>query len=164
MSRGARSELNCAFSLPSLRSAAAAFWQRAFASDFAWKVGETFATRVFLLGAGVVASVLVARALGPEGRGLYAVAGALVGMGVQVGNLGLHSANTYYAAGDRSLLPRLAGNSLAVSAALGTVAVAVLWGIAALRPDIAPLGGTLLLLAVVSIPLGLAFLLLQNLL
>ena len=57
-------------SLPSLWSAGAAFWQRAFASDFAWKVGETFATRVFLLAAGLAAGVLVARGLGPEGRGL----------------------------------------------------------------------------------------------
>src|SRR3989442_8842856 len=113
MSRGARFDSSTVFSLPSWWSAGAAFWQRAFASDFAWKVGETFATRVFLIGAGVVASVMVARALGPEGRGLYAVAGALAGVGVQFGNLGLHSANTYFAARDRGLLPRLAGNSLA---------------------------------------------------
>src|SRR3989442_2752955 len=164
MSRGARSDLSRVFSLPSLRSGGAAFWQRAFASDFAWKVGETFATRVFLIGVGVVASVMVARALGPEGRGLYAVAGALAGMGVQFRNLGLHSANTYFAAGNRRLLPRLAGNSLAVSAALGAVAVGALWGIAFLRPDIAPLSGTLLLLTSASIPIGLAYLLLQNLL
>ena len=164
MLRGARFDSSTVFSLPSLWSAGAAFWQRAFASDFAWKVGETFATRVFLIGAGVAASVMVARALGPEGRGLYAVAGALAGIGVQFGNLGLHSANTFFAARDRSLLPRLAGNSLAVSAVLGTVVVAALWGIAFLRPDIAPLSGTLLLLTSASIPIGLVYLLLQNLL
>ena|SRR2546422_509471 len=164
MSRGARFDSSTVFSLPSLWSAGAAFWQRAFASDFAWKVGETFATRVFLIGAGVAASVMVARALGPEGRGLYAVAGALAGIGVQFGNLGLHSANTFFAARDRRLLPRLAGNSLAVSAVLGTVVVVALWGIALLRPDIAPLSGTLLLLTSLSIPVGLAYLLLQNLL
>ncbi len=164
MSRDARSDPGTLFSLPSLWSAGAAFWQRAFASDFAWKVGETFATRVFLIGAGVVASVLVARTLGPEGRGLYAVAGALAGVGVQFGNLGLHSANAYFAARDRSLVPRLAGNSLAVSAALGGVTVALLWGVALVRPDMAPLGGPLLLLVSVSIPIGLAYLLLQNVL
>src|SRR3989442_6661807 len=164
MSRGARSDLSRVFSLPSLRSGGAAFWQRAFASVFAGKGGEPFAPRVFLIGGGVVASVMVAGALGPEGRGLYAVAGALAGMGVRFGNLGLHSANTYFAAGNRRLLPRLAGNSLAVSAALGAVAVGALWGIAFLRPDIAPLSGTLLLLTSASIPIGLAYLLLQNLL
>src|SRR5256885_7119875 len=46
MLRGARFDSSTVFSLPSLWSAGAAFWQRAFASDFAWKVGETFATRV----------------------------------------------------------------------------------------------------------------------
>src|SRR5437867_4574809 len=164
MSRDARSDSGTVLSLPSLWPAGAAFWQRAFTSDFAWKVGETFATRVFLIGAGVVASVLVARTLGPEGRGLYAVAGALAGVGVQFGNLGLHSANTYFAARDRSLLPRLAGNSLAVSAALGAAAIALLWSAAVLRPDIVPLGGPLLLLVSASIPIGLGYLLLQNLL
>jgi O-antigen/teichoic acid export membrane protein len=150
--------------LPSLWSAGAAFWQRAFASDFAWKVGETFATRVFLLAAGVAASVLVARSLGPEGRGLYAVAGALVGMSVQFGNLGLHSANAYFVARDRSIMPRLAGNSLVVSGVLGGLAIAVLWSLATLRPEIAPLTGALLALTCASIPLGLGYMLLQNLL
>ena len=152
------------FSLPSLWSAGAAFWQRAFASDFAWKVGETFATRVFLLGAGVAAGVLVARSLGPEGRGLFAVATALAGMCVQFGNLGLHTANAYYVARDRSLLPRLAGNSLAVSAVVGGLAVAGLWALASFRPDLAPLRGALLVLTCVSVPVSLGYMLLQNLL
>jgi len=151
-------------SLPSLWSAGAAFWQRAFASDFAWKVGETFATRVFLLGAGVVAGVFVARSLGPDGRGLYAVAMALAGMCLQLGNLGLHSANAYFVARDRSLLPRLAGNSLGVSAVVGGLAGVGLWSVAMLRPEIAPLHGVLLALTCASIPLGLGYMLLQNLL
>ena len=151
-------------SLPSLWSAGAAFWQRAFASDFAWKVGETFATRVFLLAAGVAAGVLVARSLGPEGRGLYAVAMAFAGMSVQFGNLGLHTANAYFVARDRSLMPRLAGNSLAVSGVVGGLAVAGLWSLATLRPEIAPLHGALLALTCASIPLGLGYMLLQNLL
>jgi O-antigen/teichoic acid export membrane protein len=151
-------------SLPSLWSAGAAFWQRAFASDFAWKVGETFATRVFLLGAGVAAGVLVARSLGPEGRGLFAVATALAGMCVQFGNLGLHTANAYFVARDRSLMPRLAGNSLAVSAVVGGLAVAGLWALASFRPDIVPLRGALLVLTCVSVPVSLGYMLLQNLL
>lgn len=151
-------------SLPSLWSAGAAFWQRAFASDFAWKVGETFATRVFLLGAGVVAGVFVARSLGPEGRGLYAVALALAGMCLQLGNLGLHSANAYFVARDPSLMPRLAGNSLAVSAVVGGMAGAGLWSLATLRPELVPLHGALLALTCASIPLGLGYMLLQNLL
>src|SRR2546428_11093229 len=101
MSRGARSDLSSVFSLPSLRSAGAAFWQRAFASDFAWKVGETFATRVFLIGVGGVASVMVARGLGPEGRGLYAGGRALAGLGGPVGDPGLPSPHTYFAAGNK---------------------------------------------------------------
>ena len=95
---------------------------------------------------------------------MYAVAGALTGIGVQLGNLGLHSANTYFAARDRGLLQRLAGNSLLISATLGAIAVAVLWCLAFLRPDIAPLGAPLLALVSAAIPIGLAYLLLQNLL
>ena len=43
-------------------------------SDFFHKVLETYATQISLIGIGLATTVTVARALGPEGRGLYAVA------------------------------------------------------------------------------------------
>jgi len=140
-------------------------WIRRLAdNDFVQKVGETFVARVAMVVIGLATSVLVARALGPEGRGLVAAAGALTAVGVQFGNLGLHAANTYYVARDRSLLPMLIGNSLVIGAvaggvlAFGVAVVAVAW------PGTIPVRGTLLTLALVGIPVGIALLLLENLL
>src|SRR2546426_12036002 len=95
MSRGARFDSSTVFSLPSLWSAGAAFWQRAFASDFAWKVGETFATRVFLIGAGVAASGMVARGLGAEWRRAPSVPRAPPRLLAPVRGLGRYSSPTF---------------------------------------------------------------------
>jgi O-antigen/teichoic acid export membrane protein len=132
-------------------------------SSFIRQVGETYATQVFVVALGFVNSVLVTRLLGPEGRGMFAAANTFSAVGVQLGNLGLHSWNTYHVSREPRSLPVLLGNSLAVCAGCGLGALVAL-GLFHARPAIAPVGGILLLLALVGIPLGLANLLLQNLL
>jgi O-antigen/teichoic acid export membrane protein len=135
----------------------------ALSSDFVRKVTETYATRVLLIGIGLVATVIVARLLGPEGRGLYAVAAATGALGVQFGNLGLHTANVYLVARDPDTLAPLVGNSLAVSFGFGGV-ISLILGVVFLRfPNLISLHGAMLFLALIWIPLGLAYLLMQNL-
>ena len=63
-------------------------WRSAQNSDFVRKVMETYATRIFLMGIALVTTVVVARLLGPQGRGYYAVAAAIGALGVQFGTLG----------------------------------------------------------------------------
>ncbi len=138
--------------------------ERIIGSDFAHKVGETMATRVALIAIGLVTSVLIARSLGPEGRGLQAAIAALTAVGVQFGNLGLHASNTYYVAKKHDLLPTLVGNSLLVSLG-GATAVSVAAGLVmSIWPSLSPVDGVYLWLALAGIPLGLTYLLLQNLL
>lgn len=132
--------------------------------DFVSKIAETFATRLVLIGSGMLTTVAVARALGPVGRGFYAVAAAFGAMGVQLGNLGLHASNTYTVARDRNRLPELLGNSLIVGGAVGGGAAALAGLVFAAWPPLAPIHGFLLFLALVAIPIGIAYQLLQNLL
>lgn len=134
-----------------------------FHTDLARKVGETLITRIGLVAVGAVTSVLITRILGPGGRGEYAVALALGAMGVQLGNLGLHSSNSYAVAKDRTVLPSVVGNSLAVSLIGGTVIGLGIWGFFLIEGD-PPVTGPLLLLCVAWIPIGLLYLLLQNIL
>jgi O-antigen/teichoic acid export membrane protein len=134
------------------------------ASDFISKVAETFLTRVLLIGVGLITSVIVARILGPDGRGLYAAAAVVGSIGVQFGNLGLHASNTYYASKDRRLLPKIVGNTLLVSFVFGGLCAALAWVIFLLFPTLAPLKGILLVLALTWVPFGLAYMLMQNLL
>ncbi len=133
-------------------------------SDFVRKVAETFVARVLLIGIGLITSVIVARILGPEGRGLYAVAAAVSAIGVQFGNLGLHASNIYYVAKDRSLLPGLVGNTLVVSFVFGGVGAFAAWILFSFWPDLAPVNGFLLIIALIWVPFGLAYMLMQNLL
>ncbi len=140
------------------------YFRKLFRSDFVQKVAETLITRVVLIGLGIVSSVIVARILGPEGRGLYAIAISLGGLGVQFGNLGLHASNTYYVAKKPDLLPTLISNSIVVSFLIGGLGSMLFWGALSVWPFLVKIEGVLLALTLVSIPFGLIYLLLQNLL
>src|SRR5437868_3918452 len=131
------------------------YWKSARSSDFIRKVSETYATRMVLIGVSLVTTVVVARLLGPEGRGLYAIAAATGALGVQFGNLGLHSANVFFAARNRDSMASLVGNSVMVSLGFGSLLAAVLAAAFAIAPDLISVHSRLLLLALVWIPLGL---------
>lgn len=82
----------------------------------------TFGTRLLLVAVGLVAAVLTARFLGAEGRGQYYLALVFTTTAVQLACLGLPSSNTFLAAGDHSLLPKLNSLALWISLILGGVA------------------------------------------
>jgi O-antigen/teichoic acid export membrane protein len=147
----------------SLRQSFVRLYRETITSDFVQKVAETFATRILLIGMGLITSVIVARTLGPEGRGLYAVAVTIGTIGVQFGNLGLHASNTYCAAKDRGLLPALVGNTFMISFGLGGLIAVAAWVVSFQWPYLAPIHEILLGLSLIYIPLGLGYMLLQNL-
>jgi len=133
-------------------------------SDFVHDVAGTFAARILLACIGVLTTIIVARVLGPEGRGLYAVAGTIGALGVQFGNLGLHASNTYTVARNREVLPVLLSNTLLIGLGFGSFGAVVIWFLFSLWPGLAPVQGLLLLLGLAWIPFGLTYMLLQNLL
>jgi O-antigen/teichoic acid export membrane protein len=69
-------------------------------------------SRAVILVLGLVQSVIVARALGPSGRGTIVVAVSLMVLFTQIGSLGLVTANTYFTARNRAALGAIATNSL----------------------------------------------------
>ncbi len=137
---------------------------RAKSSDFIAKILKTLSTRVLIIIIGFITSVIIARTLGPEGRGMFAMAVTVGAFGVQFTNLGLHGANTYYVARDTNLLSPLLGNSLTASFTFGTLISLVAGLFFWVYPSLAPVGGTLLLMALAWAPFGLAYLLFQSLL
>ncbi len=138
-------------------------WRSLFSSNLVRNVIETYATRIVLMGLSLITTIVVARLLGPGGRGLYAVAAVTGAVGVQLGNLGLHTANVHFAARDPQFLPGLFGNTLVVGFGVGGLVSAALAIVAITLPQVIPLHGLLLLLTLVGIPLGLAYLLIQDL-
>src|SRR5712692_6340512 len=70
--------------------------------NFVSGVVLTFGTRLLMV-AGVFGSgIIVARWLGPEGFGTYAVLNVTVALALQIGSAGLPSANTYFIARERT--------------------------------------------------------------
>lgn len=87
---------------------------------------ETISVRIILIFAGLFASILTARFLGPEGRGDYFFVVTVAAIIGQFGNLGLHSSNTYLVAKDSSLLGKLLANSVWISIVTGgVIAIAI---------------------------------------
>ncbi len=103
---------------------------------FSRDVAATFSARIALVGLSVASSVLTARALGPGGRGILATLGALAGIGLQLGNLGLHASNTYQVSRDRRLLSPLWGNSRRTAWALGLGLALLTAGLAVALPGL----------------------------
>jgi O-antigen/teichoic acid export membrane protein len=111
------------------------------------------------------AAVVVARQFGPAGRGEVAIGLTLVLILMQVGNLGLTSANPYFAAQDRSHVRFLLANTVAWSAAVGGLLAAGLVAVRAFVPSaIAGTTLSLVIVTAVAVPFGLAAVLLQGIL
>ncbi len=97
--------------------------------SFAKSVLLVFGSRAAVLAAGLATSIVVARALGTEGRGQYFTIVTTATLLSQAANLGLSSSNTVTAAREPATIPILVGNSawLAVGvAALSALVVATL--------------------------------------
>jgi O-antigen/teichoic acid export membrane protein len=125
----------------------------------------TFGGKAATLLLGLATAVVIARELGPSGQGIFAVAYSLTLLLVQLGGLGLTTANPYFAARDPSRLPRIIGNSLWLAAGLGLLLVAVGLAIKLVVPDaVEGLGWTPLAITLAGIPAALAALFLQSVL
>jgi len=128
-------------------------------------VAITFTTRLLML-AGVFGSgVIIARWLGAEGFGTFAVLNVTVALALQVGSAGLPSANTYFIARDRQTLGPIWANAIVFGLVAGAILASGIMALAWVKPSL--LGGvpiTLLLIAVVSIPFQLLSLLGLNVL
>lgn len=89
-------------------------------------------TRGFQLLLAGTAGILMARILGPEGRGLYLGVTALAALAVQFGTLGLTSSNTFQLSKYPDSGDKLASNSLVLSMVLGSI-LATLAGLGGMR-------------------------------
>ena len=76
---------------------------------------QVLGTRVAALAISLGGSVILARALGPEGRGEFVFALTVAALIAQVGNIGLLSSNTYLAARDTGLVGPLTVNDVLYS-------------------------------------------------
>ena len=123
------------------------------ASRFSIQVAWTLVTRVLMVGNSVIAGIIVARWLGAAGLGQLAVINVAVATVVQLGSLGLPSANTYFIAQDNRRLRAVAINSIVFALLGGCLLAVALTLLATSRPDwFLSISPSLIGVAAVSIP------------
>jgi O-antigen/teichoic acid export membrane protein len=127
------------------------------------RIAGTFATKLIAISLSVPFSVILARALGPEGRGEFVAATAVASLGMQLGNLGLHSANTFFVSRDAALLSALSINSAIVGTVLGGLIALLFYAVRASGLFLGDLDHTYFLIALIWIPVGLGQMLQHNL-
>lgn len=107
------------------------------APPFLRSAAQTYGTSLGSAVLSLVNVLIVARTLGPEGRGHVAFITAAAWLLASVSTLGVQEANANYGAGDRNAFRSLAANSLVFSLLLGTVTFSALWGLISLFPAVA---------------------------
>jgi O-antigen/teichoic acid export membrane protein len=116
-----------------------------------------------LLGLAIV--VLIARELGPTRQGLFAVAFSLTLLLIHLGGLGVTTANTYFAAREPALRPRIVANSVWFGVGLGLLLMAIGLSLKLVVPDaVAGVGWTELTVALAGVPGALVAVFLQSVL
>jgi O-antigen/teichoic acid export membrane protein len=120
---------------------------------FASAALATFVTRLAVAALSFGSILVIARVLGPEGRGDVALLTAIATLSAQLAVLGVDEANVNLAGTDRERRPALATNSVVLALLFGGLAIGVLVPLFAIFPG---LGGetdeTLRILALAAIP------------
>ena len=135
--------------------------ERGLTSDALLMLGAKLSVLVL----GAAATVIVARSLGPSGRGTLASAYALMMLLAQLGTFGVASANPYYAARDPNARAGIAGNSMWLGAIFGSTMLVAGVGLKLVAPGaLADIGWPELAVALGAVPLVLTSLFLQSIL
>jgi O-antigen/teichoic acid export membrane protein len=133
-------------------------------TDFAGDVSITFLAKGATYGLAFASTVIVARALGPTGRGAVAVALTLGAILVQLGSAGFISGFAYYVAGGQSTPAQAVRQALFLTIAIGGgLAIGVI-ALRAAAPHVVGLGWGTTVLVAVGAPGILYMLLLQGIL
>ena len=90
---------------------------------FSAGTGITVGAQTINLIVGIGTSVILARTLGPEGKGIYALAVLLSSLIVTFGNLGIGSATVYYVARGEFRRQEVLGNNILLSIGIGGIGV-----------------------------------------
>ncbi len=128
------------------------------------RIGSTsayqFAAQVVALGVNFVVSVLIARTLGPEGKGQLSVLQQVPGVLAVVLNFGLAYSNFYFVGRRKQPAGEALGNSILATLVAGVVGAPIVWlltvGPLAVVPDL-PVGGAIVAAVLLPVTLVASF-------
>lgn len=116
---------------------------------------------VAMFAVAVLSGILVARGLGPEGKGYYSIALMFPSLLAGLGNLGMNTASIYFLNREPAERPAFAGTALLYSAAAGLALTLMLAAFAG-RIDAAFLGGAGAVFVLAAAPLLLMMMLFES--
>jgi O-antigen/teichoic acid export membrane protein len=90
-------------------------------NNFSARVISTFASKIANLTLITIANIIIARQLGPAGKGMVSIAILVPSLLATIGHLGIGSANIYYGSKDTRLIKKLFGNSLIYGVILSAI-------------------------------------------
>jgi O-antigen/teichoic acid export membrane protein len=135
--------------------------ERGLRGDVLMMLGAKGCVLVF----GAAATVIVARSLGPAGRGSLAATFALMTLLVQLGTFGIASANPYFVAREPHLRARVATNSLWLAGVLGPLMAGVGIAVKLVAPGaLGDISWPELLVGMLAVPVMLSAVFLQSIL
>jgi len=139
-------------------------WMGFIHSDYMRKSAGTYLARVASSIAGLLSTVMVARYLGPQGRGDFSTALAISSIGMQLAQMGWVVSNTWLSARDHSQLRPLLANSWVMSLSVGGIFSALVLFVSHMFPVWVPIQGALLWVTLAWVPIGTLYMLAQSLL
>ena len=89
----------------------------------------TFSSQILIFAVGFIASIILARTLGPTGKGIYALIILIPAVMLKLGSLGIEVANVYFTGSKQYKIKDIVSNSLLSSILLGLFLVLLFLGI-----------------------------------
>ncbi len=98
-------------------------------SSLSKNIGITFSSRLLIFALGIGASIILARLLGPTGKGIYALIILIPAVMVKFGTLGIEASNVYFTGSKKYEIKDIGSNSLVAGISLGLVLILIFWGV-----------------------------------
>lgn len=125
-------------------------------------IAITFSSQILIFALGFIASIILARVLGPAGKGIYALIILIPAVMLQLGSLGIEAANVYFTGSKQYEIKDIISNSLISAILLGLILTLLFCGVSYLNifqnflnsNQIDPI---LLWLVVLTVPFSLMF-------
>jgi len=89
----------------------------------------TFSSQILTFALGFAASIILARVLGPEGKGIYALIVLIPALMLKLGSLGIEAANVYFTGSKRYEIKDIASNSLLCGISLSSILILLFFGV-----------------------------------
>ena len=126
-----------------------------YSSNFTTHVLQTSLTKILMMMVALGTHIILARYLGPIGRGEYTAVAAVIILIIKLSSLGFPAANVYYSAKNPNLVSSLLGNSLIFSLILGCISSLLIFILSLIWPDFRAITNSYLIWVILAIPFGL---------